>query len=331
MISGAQDKQIRVWSRTLGETLRVLSGHDGFVRRVFFLENDEYFVSCGGAHIKLWSRSTGVCVKAITVPLETGEKNVAKTIANMPQDNDKPISVNAPQGDAVRCICLARPRSIDSNLSNSEEQLELEELEFSEIISTTNESRRLSLWRLSPSLPAGPLERTAKGHLLPVISAVAVSSKWVFSGGDGKVICMWDLETAKCVRRMYGHSGFVNALAYYENQVKADEILVSASADKSLKVWDVKTSISGDKTNPARLQNPMDLVIFSPSGDAQVEEVNTGILTLSGHRRSVLCCAVGSADSPATNHHRALIYSGSEDADLRTTFWQNLWYFPEGK
>jgi WD40 repeat protein len=48
---------------------------------------------------------------------------------------------------------------------------------------------------------------------------------------------VWDLETGRALRTLEGHSGYVNGLAVTPDGQRA----VSASYDKTLKVWDLDT------------------------------------------------------------------------------------------
>ena len=69
------------------------------------------------------------------------------------------------------------------------------------------------------------------------LRALAVSSdgRTVYSSGDDRAVCAWNLATGERVARFTGHEGTVNGLALCGDGTR----LVSASSDTSLLVWQV--------------------------------------------------------------------------------------------
>jgi WD40 repeat protein len=74
------------------------------------------------------------------------------------------------------------------------------------------------------------------------IMAVTVShdGRWALTsdggGGEARVI-LWDLQTAKLVHELKGHSEWVTGLAI----TKDNRVAVSASRDHTLRLWDTAT------------------------------------------------------------------------------------------
>lgn len=71
-------------------------------------------------------------------------------------------------------------------------------------------------------------------------------------------IQLWDLQTGKLLRSLYGHQGWITALA-----ISADgKILASASLDSTIRLWDVPTGTLLGTLNSGRMTH----LAFSPDG-----------------------------------------------------------------
>ena len=75
---------------------------------------------------------------------------------------------------------------------------------------------------------------SVKGHISTVLClAVSSDNKFLASGGESKVIEIWDPENFKHLHTFKGHNGAVTGLAFR----KGTHQLFSVSADKSVKIW----------------------------------------------------------------------------------------------
>jgi small GTP-binding protein len=61
--------------------------------------------------------------------------------------------------------------------------------------------------------------------------------KCVLTGDTGNNVILWDLETGKRLRKMQGHTNFINSISYSFDKTHA----LSGSHDKTVRVWDIKT------------------------------------------------------------------------------------------
>jgi WD40 repeat protein len=77
------------------------------------------------------------------------------------------------------------------------------------------------------------LQRTLRGHASSVrcIAAMAASA---FSGGQDKVIRLWDVEAGVCSSAFIGHTGTVESLIAY------GDLCLSMASDRSIRLWDVR-------------------------------------------------------------------------------------------
>nr|OQO31587.1 hypothetical protein B0A51_01429 [Rachicladosporium sp. CCFEE 5018] len=76
-------------------------------------------------------------------------------------------------------------------------------------------------------------------HARPVLSLAASTDNSQFlSGGGDKTVFVWDVATAKTVRRFVGHSGRVEGVAWGG---EGDSVAVSGSWDGGVRVWDLRS------------------------------------------------------------------------------------------
>ncbi|KAI4689256.1 uncharacterized protein J4E88_002606 [Alternaria novae-zelandiae] len=124
---------------------------------------------------------------------------------------------------------------------------------------------------------------TFTGPVAPLTSvAVSPKSDTLFAGCWDKSIWSWTLSTRKPAKRFQGHSDFVKAVIAFTLHGK--EVLVSASQDASIIVWDVAT---GSKLH-----------------------------TLKGHTRGILALALDPADYEPSKE-TATVFSAGSDREIR--------------
>ncbi|KAK8187301.1 mitogen-activated protein kinase organizer 1 [Phyllosticta capitalensis] len=77
---------------------------------------------------------------------------------------------------------------------------------------------------------------TGHGYEVLDISVTEDNARFASCGGD-KTVFVWDVATAKTVRRLAGHVGRVNGVAWGA----AGDVVVSGSFDATVKLWDLKS------------------------------------------------------------------------------------------
>ena len=104
------------------------------------------------------------------------------------------------------------------------------------------------------------------GHNDVVLTlAVSQCKKYLATGGKDHTIRFWELKTLKCLAVMTGHTGDVTGLSFGHpvGNSSAATVLLSASADLSLKLWDVRDLMAGEK-QVARLQQQQGIAAHVP-------------------------------------------------------------------
>jgi WD40 repeat protein len=90
------------------------------------------------------------------------------------------------------------------------------------------------------SRASAELIRTLTGHVWEVWQLRLFHSgghTWLLSGSFDHTIRVWSLESWACVQILEGHKGYIHALQQASLGAAWPQALVSASGDKSIKVW----------------------------------------------------------------------------------------------
>ena len=84
-------------------------------------------------------------------------------------------------------------------------------------------------------IPTGERLRTFEGHDRG-LACIEFRGDLIISGSNDKKIKIWSASTGECVQTLTGHEQLVRALSFDPGTMR----LVSASYDRSIKVWDLK-------------------------------------------------------------------------------------------
>jgi WD40 repeat protein len=104
IVSGSEDKSVRVWDSSTGETLMVLKDHTGGVLSVEFSSDGERIVSGSlDKSVRVWDSSTGEVLNALEADTESVELAT-------PSNDDRPF-VFGPDDMSSRVLAVPRKRS----------------------------------------------------------------------------------------------------------------------------------------------------------------------------------------------------------------------------
>eukprot|EP00736_Rhodelphis_marinus_P002033 Rmarinus@m.24520 len=98
------------------------------------------------------------------------------------------------------------------------------------LVATASWDKSVKIWTHE-----GQCLHTFTGHQNVVSAVCLVGDKFCLSGGEDRVIKVWDLEKGNQKKEFVGHFMAVTALC-----VLQDETVISGSVDHSLKRWDVQ-------------------------------------------------------------------------------------------
>ena len=135
--------------------------------------------------------------------------------------------------------------------------------------------------------------RLFRGHTSPVRAVrFSLDGSSVFSGAENGAFCAWDLATGESVARVgRAHKDHIRAA---EADPASSGVWATASYDKTVKLWDLKSSSSSPKPI-FELDHgaPVEAVVFFPNGNAVVSAggnyVKIWDLLSGGHVLATLC------------------------------------------
>uniref|UniRef100_A0A0W0FZI4 F-box domain-containing protein n=1 Tax=Moniliophthora roreri TaxID=221103 RepID=A0A0W0FZI4_MONRR len=110
-------------------------------------------------------------------------------------------------------------------------------LENGLVVSASGDGKMI-LW----DVESGEKIRTFEGHDRG-LACIAFKDNLIISGSNDCKIKIWSAITGECLRTLDGHDGLVRTLAFDPHT----GLLVSASYDKSVRVWDVREVCGGKK------------------------------------------------------------------------------------
>lgn len=103
-------------------------------------------------------------------------------------------------------------------------------LQDDKVVSASGDGK-IMLW----DIPTGERLRTFEGHDRG-LACIEFRGDLIISGSNDKKIKIWSASTGECVQTLTGHEQLVRALSFDPGTMR----LVSASYDRSIKVWDLK-------------------------------------------------------------------------------------------
>ncbi len=265
IVSGSDDKSIRIWDADTGECLCALEGHLDGVTCLALLPDGRIVSGSNDRTIRIWNADTGKSVRTLK-----GHIGQVRCLAVLPNgrvvsgSDDKTIRIwNADTGKSVRtlkghirqvkCLAVLQDRIIvsgsdDSTIriwnANSGVCLRILKGHASAInrlvvlpdgcIVSGSSDRNLRIWRWDQDESIRKLE----GHTRPVLRLAILSDKLVVSGSDDYTLRIWNVDTGES-SLLRGHTDCIKCLA-----VLSDKYIVSGSRDQTLRIWNVDTGES---------------------------------------------------------------------------------------
>lgn len=272
IVSGSEDRTIKVWSLRTGECVRTLSGSSGNVSSVAVTPDSQYIVSSGlDKDIRIWSMQTGECVRTLHGDSEFGYRVVVspdgRHIVSCSVDSIFKSSIKVwcvQTGECVRTLyeghedvyCVAvSPDDQHVASGSGEDSVKVWSMRTGEhvhrlqwhldrvysvamspdgqYVVSGSRDRSVKVW----SLQNGQCVHTLEGHS-KVVSSVCVSpdGQHVLSGSVDCTIKVWSMQTGQCIRTLQGHSKGVTSVIMSPNGHR----IVSGSVDWSIKVWSMR-------------------------------------------------------------------------------------------
>ena len=308
LVSGSNDKTLRVWDARDGHPLATLSGHSKWLQAVVFTPTGQLLASgSDGRSVRIWDGRTGRTLHRLRGHTSRTEKLAFRT--------DAAQLASAGWDKTAHIWDVRRAQSLLTLRGHSEPVVTCviaQSASGGAIAATGSLDQTVRLW----DAESGNGIAHCHGHH-DRVAALAFDSQATLlaSGGWDRRIGLWDTKSGNLLRFLEGHTGPIESVAFHPN----GHWLASASWDRSVRMWDVYT---GQLIHIMQAHtNGLEMVAFSPDGrllascacDQQVcvWDVQTGRLlyTLRGHTRWVRCIVF----SPDSN----LLASGSDDGSIK--------------
>ena len=241
LISGGNDKTIKVRSLHSGKILRTLTGHSGSVYAIDISPDGQTLVSGSWDQtIKVWNlhagNQAGIAPTSrnlgggllYTLTGHSGEVNAVAISPNgetlVSGSEDSTIKLWDLRTGELKTTLTAHSNAVKSVAISSDNRT---------LVSSSADST-INLWHLHTS----ELLHTLTGHSNWVRStAISSDGQILASGSQDKTIKLWHLHTGKLYYHLTGHWGEVNSVAISPD----GQTLISGSWDQTIKLWHLGT------------------------------------------------------------------------------------------
>ncbi|CAA7260761.1 unnamed protein product [Cyclocybe aegerita] len=304
IVSGSQDRSVRVWDASTGAELKVLNGHCNRVYSVAFSSDGTRVSGSSNNSVRVWDASTGAELRVLD-----GHSDWVRSVAF---SSDGTRIVSGSEDKSVRIWDASTGAELKVLNGHS---YWVRSVAFSSdgtrIVSGSSD-KSVRVWDAS----MGAELKVLNGHT-NWVESVAFSSDGtrIVSGSRDNSVRIWDASTGAELKVLNGHSDWVKSVAFSSDGTK----IVSGSDDKSVRIWDASmgaelkvlnghsdwvrsVAFSSDGTRIVSGSDDMSMRIWDASMGAELKVLN-------GHSNGVTS-VVFSTDGTQ-------IMSGSRDKSVR--------------
>jgi WD40 repeat protein len=224
IISGSQDRTIKLWDVVTGREIRTFSGHTNSVVSVAFSPDGRQIVSGSfDRTIKLWDVVTGREISTFS-----GHSHLVYSVAFSPDGRQ---IVSGSFDRTIKLWDLATSREIRTFTGHSDGVAAVAFSPDGRQIVSASFDHTLKLWDAA----TGREIRAFSGHTDSVISvAFSPDGRQIISGSQDRTIKLWDIATGRVIMTL-DHRDNVTAVKFSPDGRQI------ASGDGRIKLWDTAT------------------------------------------------------------------------------------------
>ncbi len=214
LISGSDDRTIKIWDLETGVCTQTLQGHRRPVDSIAFAQG-KLISGSGDGTIKVWDLERGACIQTLRYP----------QVRFVAFGHGKLISGS---GDGTIKIWDLERGACTQTLQSHQDGVCSITFAQGKFISGSGDGT-IKIW----DLETGACTQTLQGHQATVHSLIFAQGKLI-SGSFDRTIKIWDLERGACTQTLQGHDK-VHSLIFAQGK------LISGSYDSTIKIWDLET------------------------------------------------------------------------------------------
>ncbi len=234
LVSGSEDKIIRLWDLNHKKCFASLAGHSQAVKSVAFSPDGQILATASDDRtIKLWDVNTLHEIFTLW-----GHAHAVKSVAFSP---DGEILASGSWDKTVKIWDINTGKEI---CTLDGHRLQVSSVAFSpdgQFLASASFDRTICLWHLQKKFKNRPdhsLLSTFSGHAWAVLTvAFSPNGQILATGSDDNTIKLWDVNTGEIITTLSGHSWAVVTLAFTAD----GETLISGSWDQTIRLWQVST------------------------------------------------------------------------------------------
>lgn len=246
IFSASADRTVKMWSLETFEHLKTFIGHNGSINKLLVTSEHE-LVTCGSDMVKVWNIYSGENSRTIQVDHSiqdavwwNKENSVEYLITCGGESEPNHFNMN------VIKFSTGKTEKILKGHTETVNQLLIHE--GNHLISCSDD-QTIRIWNLE----TGKCLKTLHGHCNSIMCMVLFDNNTLISGCYDKSINFWNISGGNLIQTISNaHSTWIYSLALLPRQ----KMLLSASDDSTIKLWDLSSTLMVDKSMATLVNEP---------------------------------------------------------------------------